>query len=197
MEQSVAVMDRIENYYLNEEDAVQSVFSVVGFSFSGRSQNNGIAFVRLKDWSERNESQDVTDVIGRAFGFFASVKEAMILPSTPPIPELGTATGFNLYLQDRGNLGHQALLDARNQLLGMASQNPMLQQVRPNGLEDAPQLKVDVDYEKATALGLTIENINNTLSGLGFILRMTLLTVVALSAFTCKVKPMRACCQKT
>ncbi|HAR55721.1 MAG TPA: hydrophobe/amphiphile efflux-1 family RND transporter, partial [Idiomarina baltica] len=112
-----------------------------------------------------NESQDVTDVIGRAFGFFASVKEAMIFAfNLPPIPELGTATGFNLYLQDRGNLGHQALLDARNQLLGMASQNPMLQQVRPNGLEDAPQLKVDVDYEKATALGLTIENINNTLS---------------------------------
>lgn len=165
MEQSVAVMDRIENYYLNEEEAVQSVFSVVGFSFSGRSQNNGIAFVRLKDWSERNESQDVTDVIGRAFGFFASVKEAMIFAfNLPPIPELGTATGFNLYLQDRGNLGHQALLDARNQLLGMAAQNPMLEQVRPNGLEDAPQLKVDVDYEKATALGLTIENINNTLS---------------------------------
>ncbi len=107
----------------------------------------------------------MTDVIGRAFGFFASVKEAMIFAfNLPPIPELGTATGFNLYLQDRGNLGHQALLDARNQLLGMASQNRMLQQVRPNGLEDAPQLKVDVDYEKATALGLTIENINNTLS---------------------------------
>ncbi|PYE35559.1 multidrug efflux pump [Idiomarina fontislapidosi] len=165
MEQSVAVMDRIENYYLNEEDAVQSVFSVVGFSFSGRSQNNGIAFVRLKDWSERTEDQDVTDVIGRAFGFFASVKEAMIFAfNLPPIPELGTATGFNLYLQDRGNLGHQALLDARNQLLGMAAENPILEQVRPNGLEDAPQLKIDVDYEKATALGLTIENINNTLS---------------------------------
>ncbi|HAD47713.1 MAG TPA: hydrophobe/amphiphile efflux-1 family RND transporter [Idiomarina sp.] len=165
IEQSNAVMDKIENYYLNQEDAVQSVFSVVGFSFSGRSQANGIAFVRLKDWSERDESQSVQAVIGRAFGFFSTVKEAMIFAfNLPPIPELGTASGFDMYLQDRGNLGHAKLMEARNQLLGMAAQSDLLTQVRPNGLEDAPQLKIDIDFEKAQALGLTIASINDTLS---------------------------------
>ncbi|MDV6326785.1 efflux RND transporter permease subunit [Idiomarina sp. PL1-037] len=165
LEQSVNTMDKIENYYLDQEDAVQSVFSVVGFSFSGRSQANGIAFVRLKDWSERDESQHVDAVIGRAFGFFASIKEAMIFAfNLPPIPELGVSSGFNLFLQDRGNLGHTGLLEARNQLLGMAGQNEKLVQVRPNGLEDAPQLRIDIDFEKAQALGLTIASINETLS---------------------------------
>lgn len=164
IEQSNAVMDKIENYYL-QEDAVQSVFSVVGFSFSGRSQANGIAFVRLKDWSERDESQSVQAVIGRAFGFFSTIKEAMIFAfNLPPIPELGTASGFDMYLQDRGNLGHAKLMQARNQLLGMAGQSELLTQVRPNGLEDAPQLKIDIDFEKAQALGLTIASINDTLS---------------------------------
>lgn len=164
IEQSNAVMDKIENYYL-QEDAVQSVFSVVGFSFSGRSQANGIAFVRLKDWSERDESQSVQAVIGRAFGFFSTIKEAMIFAfNLPPIPELGTASGFDMYLQDRGNLGHAKLMEARNQLLGMAGQSELLTQVRPNGLEDAPQLKIDIDFEKAQALGLTIASINDTLS---------------------------------
>ncbi|MGM0525534.1 MAG: efflux RND transporter permease subunit [Pseudomonadota bacterium] len=165
LEQSNKVMDKIENYYLEQEDAVKSVFSVVGFSFSGRSQANGIAFVRLKDWSERDDSQSVQAVIGRAFGFFSSIKEAMIFAfNLPPIPELGNATGFNLYLQDRGNVGHRQLVEARDQLLGMASQNDKLQQVRPNSLEDAPQLKIDIDFEKAQALGLTISSINDTLS---------------------------------
>lgn len=165
IEQSVNTMDKIEDYYLDQEDAVQSVFSVVGFSFSGRSQANGIAFVRLKDWSERDESQSVDAVIGRAFGFFAGIKEAMIFAfNLPPIPELGVSSGFNLFLQDRGNLGHAGLLEARNQLLGMAGKNDKLVQVRPNGLEDAPQLRIDIDFEKAQALGLTITNINETLS---------------------------------
>jgi len=165
LEQSNQVMNKIENYYLEQEDAVKSVFSVVGFSFSGRSQANGIAFVRLQDWSERDESQSVQAVIGRAFGFFSTIKEAMIFAfNLPPIPELGNATGFDLYLQDRGNVGHRQLVEARNQLLGMASQNDKLQQVRPNSLEDAPQLKIDIDFEKAQALGLTISSINDTLS---------------------------------
>lgn len=165
LEQSVETMNKIENYYLNEEEAVQSVFSVVGFSFSGRSQANGIAFVRLKDWSERDESQSVEAVIQRAFGFFATIKEAMVFAfNLPPIPELGVSSGFNLFLQDRGNVGHEQLIQARNQLLGMASQNDKLVQVRPNGLEDAPQLRIDVDFEKAQALGLTIASINETLS---------------------------------
>ncbi|MGM0481453.1 MAG: efflux RND transporter permease subunit [Pseudomonadota bacterium] len=165
IEQSTAVMNKIEDYYLEQEDAVRSVFSVVGFSFSGRSQANGIAFVRLQDWQQRDESQSVQAVIGRAFGFFAGIKEAMVFAfNLPPIPELGNATGFNLYLQDRGNLGHAALVKARNQLLGMASQSDKMIQVRPNGLEDAPQLKIDIDFEKAQALGLTIASINDTLS---------------------------------
>ncbi|WP_286842262.1 efflux RND transporter permease subunit, partial [Idiomarina sp. UBA4206] len=165
IEQSVNTMDKIEDYYLNQEDAVQSVFSVVGFSFSGRSQANGIAFVRLKDWDERDESQSVEAVIGRAFGFFATIKEAMVFAfNLPPIPELGVSSGFNLFLQDRGNLGHAGLLEARNQLLGMAGQNDKLVQVRPNGLEDAPQLRIDIDFEKAQAQGLTIASINDTLS---------------------------------
>ncbi|MGM0905327.1 MAG: efflux RND transporter permease subunit [Pseudomonadota bacterium] len=165
IEQSVNTMDKIEDYYLNQEDAVQSVFSVVGFSFSGRSQANGIAFVRLKDWDERDESQSVEAVIGRAFGFFATIKEAMVFAfNLPPIPELGVSSGFNLFLQDRGNLGHAGLLEARNQLLGMAGQSDKLVQVRPNGLEDAPQLRIDIDFEKAQAQGLTIASINDTLS---------------------------------
>lgn len=165
MEQSLQTMDKIEQYYMSQ-DPVEGVFSVVGFSFAGRSQNAGIAFVRLKDWEQRQQpSAQVNAIIGKAMGYFSTIKEAMVFAfNLPPIPELGTATGFNLFIQDRANLGHEALLQARNQLFGMAAQNPKLMQVRPNGLEDAPQLKVDIDYEKATALGLTIPTINSTLT---------------------------------
>ncbi|EKE84720.1 efflux RND transporter permease subunit [Idiomarina xiamenensis] len=165
-EQSVATMEKIENYYLNEEKAVRSVFSVVGFSFAGRSQNAGIAFVRLNDWDERQaDDMSVQAIIGRAMGKFSQLREAMVFAfNLPSIPELGTATGFNMFLQDRANLGHDKLLEARNQLLGMAAQDPRLSQVRPNGLEDTAQFEIDIDYEKATALGVSIEDINNTLS---------------------------------
>lgn len=159
-----AVMDKIAAHY-GTEDAVQSVFTVSGFSFAGRGQNMGLAFVRLADWSERGAADSVQAVIGRAWGFFSTVKEAQIFAfNLPPIAELGRATGFSLFLQDRGGVGHEALLNARNQLLGMAAQQPSLTSVRPNGMEDAPQLQIDVDQLKAQALGVSLSDINQTLA---------------------------------
>ena len=159
-----AVLDKVSAHYASE-DAVQSVFTVSGFSFAGRGQNMGLAFVRLKDWSERGPADSVQAVIGRAWGFFATVKEAQIFAfNLPPIAELGRATGFSLFLQDRAGLGHEALLNARNQLLGMAAQQPNLVGVRPNGMEDAPQLQINVDQLKAQALGVALNDINQTLA---------------------------------
>ena len=165
-EQSRQTMAKIEDYYLDQAAGVRSVFSVVGFSFSGQGQNSGLAFVRLTDWDERTTPElQIDAIIGQAFGYFSQIREAMVFAfNLPSIPELGTASGFNLYLQDRGGLGHEGLLAARNQLLGMAAQEPSLTGVRPNGLEDTAQLRIDVDYEKAKALGLSISDINATLS---------------------------------
>src|SRR5690554_5388581 len=163
--QSRQTMAKIEDYYLDQAEGIRSVFSVVGFSFSGQGQNSGLAFVRLTDWSERTSPNlQIDAIIGQAFGFFSQIREAMVFAfNLPSIPELGTASGFNLYLQDRGGLGHAGLLEARNQLLGMAAQESVLTGVRPNGLEDTAQLRVDVDYEKAKALGLSISDINGIL----------------------------------
>lgn len=166
-ERSVVVMDQIEKHYLeNEKDNVRSVFSVIGFSFSGRGQNNGIAFVGMKDWSERtDESQHVQSIAARAMGAFSQIKDAMVFPFVPPaITELGTSSGFNLQLQDLGGLGHEALMQARNQFLGMAAQDKRLVGVRPNGQEDNPQFKLDVDQEKATALGVSLSDVNSIFS---------------------------------
>ncbi len=163
-ERSMGVMDQIENHYLeNEKDTVRSVFSVIGFSFSGRGQNNGIAFVGMKDWSEREEDgQDVQSIAGRAMGAFSQIKDAMVFPFVPPaITQLGTSSGFNLQLQDLGGLGHDALMEARNQFLGLAAQDSRLVGVRPNGQEDNPQYKLDVNQEKAAALGVSIADVNN------------------------------------
>ncbi len=167
-ERSVAVMDKVESYFLeNEPDNVESVFSVIGFSFSGRGQNNGIAFVKMKDWDDRpGAEQHVESVAGRAMGFFMTqLPEAMVFPFVPPpITSLGTASGFDLQLQDLGGLGHDGLMAARNQLLGLAAQDPRLVGVRPNGQEDTPQYKLDVDQSKAAALGLSIAHVNNVFS---------------------------------
>lgn len=162
-ERSMLVMDQIEKHYLdNEQAAVRSVFSVIGFSFSGRGQNNGIAFVGLRDWSERSdESLHVQAVAARAMGAFAKIKDAMVFPFVPPaISQLGTSSGFNLQLQDLGGLGHEVLMQARNQFLGMAAQDKRLVGVRPNGQEDNPQFKLDVDQEKAAALGVALSDVN-------------------------------------
>lgn len=165
-EMSLNTMAKIENYYLDEAEGIRSVFSVVGFSFSGQGQNAGLAFVRLTDWSERTEPQlQIDAVIGSAMGYLSQIREAMIFAfNLPSIPELGTASGFNMYLQDRAGLGHDALLQARNQLLGMAAQETSVVGVRPNGLEDTAQFKLDVDFNKARALGVSISEINTTLS---------------------------------
>ena len=165
-EQTVDVLKKMENYYLNEEtSAVDGLFTVAGFSFTGQGQNAGLAFVNLKDWSERDLSVDGVDqVVGRSMGFFASIREAMIFALNPPsIPELGNASGFDFQLLDQAGHGHDALIQARNQLLGMASQDPRLAGVRPNGLEDSPQYQLDIDQQKAKALGLSISDINSTL----------------------------------
>ncbi|MFM5476954.1 efflux RND transporter permease subunit [Aeromonas veronii] len=161
------VLADMRDYFLkNEKDNVDSVLTVSGFSFAGSGQNAGMAFIKLKDWSERKSPErSANAIIGRAMGYLFSIKEAQVFAfNLPPIPELGTATGFDFFLQDRGGIGHDNLMAARNQLLGMAAQDPTLVRVRPNGMEDTPQLDIKIDYEKALAQGLSIADINNTLA---------------------------------
>ncbi|EAV0879876.1 efflux RND transporter permease subunit [Salmonella enterica] len=162
------VLDQVTHYYLNNEKAnVESVFTVNGFSFSGQGQNSGMAFVSLKPWEERNgEENSVEAVIARATRAFSQIRDGLVFPfNMPAIVELGTATGFDFELIDQGGLGHDALTKARNQLLGMVAKHPdLLVRVRPNGLEDTPQFKLDVDQEKAQALGVSLSDINETIS---------------------------------
>lgn len=166
-ERSIGVMNHVEKHFLETEKAnVRSVFSVIGFSFSGRGQNNGIAFVGLRDWSERSsDTQHVKAIAARAMGAFTQIKDAMVFPFVPPaITQLGTSSGFNLQLQDLGGLGHETLMQARNQFLGAAAQDSRLVGVRPNGQDDNPQFKLDVDQEKAAALGVFLSDINSVFS---------------------------------
>lgn len=161
------VLADMRDYFLkNEKENVDSVLTVSGFSFAGSGQNAGMAFIKLKDWSERKSpDRSANAIIGRAMGYLFSIKEAQVFAfNLPPIPELGTATGFDFFLQDRGGIGHDKLMAARNQLFGMAAQDPTLVRVRPNGMEDTPQLDIKIDYEKALAQGLSIADINNTLA---------------------------------
>ncbi|WP_421160536.1 efflux RND transporter permease subunit [Aeromonas dhakensis] len=162
----VVLADMRDYFMKNEKDNVDSVLTVAGFSFAGSGQNSGMAFIKLKDWKERNTpDRSANAIIGRAMGYLFSIKEAQVFAfNLPPIPELGTATGFDFYLQDRAGVGHDKLMAARNQLLGMAAQDPNLVRVRPNGMEDTPQLDIKIDYEKALAQGLSINDINSTLS---------------------------------
>ena len=164
-ERTQAVMQEVEGFMLKQPE-VQSMVGVLGFSFSGQGQNAALAFVTLKDWSERKEAGQHADALAkRAFGALSKVRDAFIFPlSPPPIPELGTASGFTFRLQDRSGAGSAALLAARNQLLGMAAKSPLLAQVRPDGLEDAPQLQIDIDRAKANALGVSFDAINSALS---------------------------------
>jgi len=164
-ERTRAVMEQVEGFMLKQPE-VQSMVGVLGFSFSGQGQNAALAFVTLKDWSERTgPASSAQAVAGRAFGALAGVRDAFIFPlSPPPIPELGSASGFSFRLQDRGGLGFEALMAARNQLLGMASKSPVLTQVRPDGLEPAPQLQLDIDRDKAASLGVGYDSIATTLA---------------------------------
>ena len=166
-QQTLEVVKKVENHFLNDQsEAVNGIFTVTGFSFAGSGQNSAIAFVNLKHWDERQRDElSVQGVAGKAMGYFSTIKEAFVFAFPPPaIVELGTANGFNIFLQDRVGLGHEALLAARNQLLGLASQSPILAGVRPNGQEDMPELQLDTDLAKAEALGVSQNDINSTLS---------------------------------
>ncbi|MCZ7639623.1 MAG: efflux RND transporter permease subunit [Verrucomicrobia bacterium] len=167
LEQTKEVMDGVRSYFLDaEKDAVEAVLTVSGMSVSGRGQNSGLAFIRLKDWGLRNRSDlKVSAVAGRATKQFAQIRNAMVFAFAPPaVIELGQAKGFDFQLMDRGGLGHAKLMEARNQLLGMAAKDPAVAKVRPNGFEDVPEYRVDVDWEKAGALGVPITSIHNTVS---------------------------------
>ena len=167
LEQTKKVMEGVKEHFLeNEKDAVESCMTISGMNFAGRGQNAGLAFVKLKDWKLRDRADlRVGPVAGRAMREFAKIRNAMVFAFAPPaVIELGQAKGFDFQLLDRGGLGHAGLMAARNQLLGMAAQSPALAKVRPNGLEDTPEYRVDVDWEKAGALGLPITSIHNTIS---------------------------------
>ena len=160
-----AVMNRVEEFMLKQPE-IESMVSILGFSFAGSGQNTGLAFITLKDWKERSGAgHSAQGLVGRAFGALSVIRDAIIFPvSPPPIPELGRANGFAMRLQDRGGSGHDALVAARNQLLGMAAQSKLLTAVRPDGLEDAAQLQLNIDRDKASALGVSFSAINTSLS---------------------------------
>ncbi|HEY2254139.1 MAG TPA: efflux RND transporter permease subunit, partial [Variovorax sp.] len=164
-ERTLDVMKQVEKFILKQPE-VESMVGVLGFSFSGQGQNAGLAFTTLKDWDARKKPGESADALaGRAFGALSGVRDAFIYPlAPPPIPELGNASGITFRLQDRSSAGHEALVNARNQLLGLASKSKVLTQVRPDGLEDAPQLQIDIDRDKANALGVSFDAINTTLS---------------------------------
>jgi multidrug efflux pump len=165
LERTSEVMRTAEEFIMKQPE-VANMVSVLGFSFSGAGQNMALAFIPLKDWSERKgENSSANAVAGRIIGGLSGVRDAFIFAlSPPPIPELGRGTGFSFRLQDRGGNGHNALLAARNQLLGMAAQSPILAGVRPEGLEDAPQVSLEIDRDKAQALGVTFDAINTAIS---------------------------------
>ncbi|MGY0612768.1 MULTISPECIES: efflux RND transporter permease subunit [unclassified Luteimonas] len=166
-ERTLESIAALEKHFLeNEKDAVESVFAIQGFSFAGMGQNTGIAFVKLKDWSERgNADLSAEAVAARGNAALGGIKDAFIFVIAPPaMPELGIASGYSFYLQDTGAQGHDALIAARNQLLGLAGESALLANVRPNGQEDTPQLRIDVDVARAGALGLSQDMINATLA---------------------------------
>jgi len=167
LEQTEKVMDKVRNHFRTQEkDGVDSFMSVSGMGFGGAGQNMGLGFAKLKDWKLRERPDlKVGAIAGRAMEFFSQIKEAMVFAFPPPaVVELGNATGFDFQLQDRGGLGHEKMLAARNQLLGMAAQDPRLIRVRPNGMEDVPEYRIDVDWDKAGILGIPISSIHNTIA---------------------------------
>jgi hydrophobe/amphiphile efflux-1 (HAE1) family protein len=167
LEQTRTVLDRVRDHFLpGEKDAVESIMAVSGFSFSGRGQNVGLGFVKLKDWKLRNRPDLKAEaVVGRAMQAFSKIRNAMVFAFPPPsVIELGNAKGVDFQLQDRGGLGHADLMAARNQLLGMAMRDPRLTRVRPNGLEDVPEYRIDADWGKAGALGTPITAIHTTIA---------------------------------
>ncbi|MFV0334588.1 MAG: efflux RND transporter permease subunit [Tropicimonas sp.] len=166
-ERTQDVVNQLTHHYLtNETETVQAFFGVVGFSFSGQGQNAGLAFVRLKDWDERpSPAQSVQAIAGRAFGAFSQIRDALVYPIVPPaVPELGIASGFDFYLQALGGQTHEQLLEARNQMLGMGMQSPVIGSIRPQGLEDASQFSLDIDWRAAGAYGVSATDVGDTLN---------------------------------
>ncbi|MEW5893553.1 MAG: efflux RND transporter permease subunit [Pseudomonadota bacterium] len=164
-ERTVEVLSQVEQFYLKQPE-VERVIGVVGFSFFGRGQNAALVFTRLKDWDERSGKQhSAQGIIGRAMGQFMQIKEAMVFAvNPPPIPELGAVGGFDFRLLDRSNQGREALMEVRNKVLGLASQDPRLAGVRPEGQEPGPQLYLDIDREKAQALSIDLAELNDALT---------------------------------
>ncbi len=164
-ERTETVLTQVENFVLKQPE-VEAMVSVIGFSFSGLGQNAGIGFITLKNWNDRTQpSESASAIAGRIMGATMGMRDAIIFAlNPPPIPALGISAGFSVRLQDRAGLGHDALVNARNMFLGLAAKSPILSQVRPDGLEDAPQIRIDIDRDKANALGVSFDNINAVLS---------------------------------
>ncbi|MCQ4264433.1 hydrophobe/amphiphile efflux-1 family RND transporter [Stutzerimonas stutzeri] len=166
-ERTEAVLQQVQEHLKDEEgELIEHVFTVNGFNFAGRGQNSGLGLVMLKGWDQRaDDGQDVFSLAERANAHFAGIKDATVMAFVPPaILEMGNAMGFDLFLQDNASLGHEALMDARNQFLQLASEHPKLNAVRPNGKDDEPQFQVNIDDEKARALQVSIASINQTMS---------------------------------
>ena len=167
MERTLKVLEEVDRHYREDEKAtVESVFYVAGFGFAGRGQNNGLAFAKLRDWDLRKSPDlQVKAIAGRAMMAFSRIRDGMAFPLIPPaIIEMGMANGFDFELQDRGGLGHDKLMEARNMLLGMAAQNPAVVAVRPNGQNDTPEYMLDIDESRAGVLGVAVKDIHETVS---------------------------------
>lgn len=167
LEQTEAVMQKVRNHFLvDQKDAVESLMTISGFGFAGQAQNQGLAYIKLRDWDLRNRPDlRVEGILGRAMPFLMGIREATVMAFPPPaVTELGTAKGFDFMLQDRGGIGHEKLMEARLQLLGQAMRDPRLTAVRPNGMPDQAEHKVDIDWEKAGALGVPVSAIQRSIS---------------------------------
>ena len=167
VEKTKSTLDKLYNYFkTNEDENIDSIMSITGFSFSGSGQNAGMAFIKLRDWSLRQRDDQHADaIVNRSYMPLMGIREGLAFAfNLPAIPELGIASGFDLYLQDNGGAGHEALTKMRQEYIYAAQQSPLLMQVRANGQDDTPQFKLSIDYEKALALGLSVSDINTTLS---------------------------------
>lgn len=167
VEKTTAAVAKMSDYFFtNEAENIDTIMAITGFSFSGSGQNAGMAFLKLKDWSLRQRSDQHADaIVNRAYMPLLGIREGLAFAfNLPAIPELGVASGFDLYLQDNGGAGHAELTRVRQEYIYAAQQSPLLMQVRANGQEDQPQFKLEIDYEKALALGLSVNDINTTLS---------------------------------
>ncbi len=167
LEQTKKVGRQVGSYFMeHEKEAVETTLALSGYGFSGRAQNNGMVFIKLKDWDLRDRPDlKAKAVAGRAMGALSQIKDAMVIVFAPPaVSELGIAKGFDFELLDRGGLGHAKLMEGQNQLLQIAAQDPRLTAVRPNSMDDVSQYRIDVDWDKAGALGVPITSIHNTIS---------------------------------